>query len=90
MDSSSFGRVGQDVAAWTLKPLMIGSRASQSVSAHRRRGGFLVQGGCGESDCYWYVVGPRRGEGGFPTFDQVEEGGVRKREIYNRRASLAH
>jgi len=38
--SSSFGGVGHDGMAGTLKPLIIGSRVSQSVSAHRGRGGF--------------------------------------------------
>ena len=38
--SSSFAEVGHDGAAGTLKPLMIGSKVSQSVSAHRGRGGF--------------------------------------------------
>jgi len=43
--SSSFGGVGHDGASGTLKPLMIGSRASQSVSAHRGRGGFWFREG---------------------------------------------
>ena len=43
--SSSFGGVGHDGAAPTLKPLMIGSRVSQSVSAHRGRAGFWFREG---------------------------------------------
>jgi len=38
--SSSCRGVGHGGAAGTLKPLMIGSRVSQSVSAQRGRGGF--------------------------------------------------
>jgi len=38
--SSSCGGVGHDGAAGTLKPLTIGSRVTQSVSAQRGRGGF--------------------------------------------------
>ena len=41
--SSSFGGVGYDGAAGTWKPLMIGSRVSESVSAHRGRGGFAFR-----------------------------------------------
>jgi len=43
--SSSFGGEGHDAAAGTLKPLLIGSRVSQSVSAHHGRGGFLFREG---------------------------------------------
>jgi len=43
--SSGFVGVGHDGAAGTLKPLMIGSRVSQSVSAHRGRGGFWFREG---------------------------------------------
>jgi len=43
--SSSFGGVGHDGAAGTLKPLMIGSRVSQSVSAHCWDGGFWFREG---------------------------------------------
>jgi len=43
--SSSFGTVGHDGAAWILNPLMIGSRVSQSVFAHRGRGGFWFREG---------------------------------------------
>jgi len=43
--SSSFGGVGHDGSAGTLKPLMIGSKVSQSVSAHRGRGGFWFREG---------------------------------------------
>jgi len=37
--SSSCRGVGHSGAAWTLKPLMTGSKVSQSVSAQRGRGG---------------------------------------------------
>jgi len=37
--------VGHDGAAGTLKSLMIGSRVSQSVSAHLGRGGFWFREG---------------------------------------------
>ena len=37
--------MGHDGAAGTLKPLMIGSRASQSVSAHLGRGDFWFREG---------------------------------------------
>jgi len=43
--SSSFGGVGHDGAAGTLKPLMIGSNVSESVSVHRCYGGFLLREG---------------------------------------------
>jgi len=43
--SSSFGGVGHDGVAGTLKPLMIGSRVSQSVSAHCWRAGFWFREG---------------------------------------------
>jgi len=43
--SSSCGGVAQGGAAGTLKPLMIGSRVSQSVSAQRGRGGFWFEDG---------------------------------------------
>jgi len=43
--TSSFGGVRHDGAAGTFKPLIIGSRVSQSVSAHRGRGGFWFRQG---------------------------------------------
>jgi len=43
--SSSFRGVGHAGAAGTMKPLMIGSRISQSVSAHRGCGGFWLKEG---------------------------------------------
>jgi len=42
---SSFRGVGHGGAVRTLKPLIIGSRVSQSVSPHRGRGGFWVREG---------------------------------------------
>jgi len=43
--SSSFGGVEHPGAAGTLKPLMIGSRDSESVSAHCGRWGFMFTEG---------------------------------------------
>jgi len=43
--SSSCGGVGHGGADGTLKPLTIGSRVSQSVSAQRGRGGFRFREG---------------------------------------------
>ena len=43
--SSSVGGVRRDGPAGTLKPLMIGSSVSQSMSAHRWRAGFLFREG---------------------------------------------
>jgi len=43
--SSSCGGVGHEGAAGTLKPLMIGSKVSQSVYAQHWRGGFWFREG---------------------------------------------
>jgi len=53
IDSASFRGVGHDGAVGTRKPLIIGSRDSQSVSGHRGRGGFWLREGAAR----WIVIG---------------------------------
>jgi len=83
--SCSFGGVGHDGAAWTLQPLMIGSRVSQSVCAYPGRGGFRFREGVARVIVIGMWSDPVEGReasqlftrgrsGGFPKARSITEG----------------
>jgi len=76
--SSSVVGVGHDGTAGTLKPVMTGSRISQSLSAHRGRGGFWFR----EGEARVIVIGmwsdPVEGRDASQLFTRVRSSGFAK------------
>ena len=79
--SSSFGGVGHGGAAGPLKTLIILSRASQSVSAHCGRGGFLLREGAARVIVIGIWSDPVEGREASQLLTRGRRGGSQKRDL---------